>query len=177
MADQPTEVPSVWRVGTKVPLNVYEGDRPVCQCHSVEDAASIVEAMNRSPVKQDGVPSDEEIDAWVKVHEFQCGARGPYVINSDTAEEFVTQVRDRTQAAKDEEMHSVLVSTAAIADDKYEESQKRISELEAELKSARAKVLREVYKQLYFADDVASRHLEWLRHAAEEVENEVSSES
>ncbi len=37
-----------WRVGTKVPLNVYEGDRPVCQCHTPEDAARIVRAMNRS---------------------------------------------------------------------------------------------------------------------------------
>jgi hypothetical protein len=38
----------VWRVGGKVPVNVYEGDRPVCQCHSEEDARSIVETMNRA---------------------------------------------------------------------------------------------------------------------------------
>ena len=25
-----------WRVGSKVPINVYEGDRPVCQCHNSE---------------------------------------------------------------------------------------------------------------------------------------------
>jgi hypothetical protein len=36
-----------WRVGSKVPLNVYEGERPVCQCHSAEDAALIVSAVNR----------------------------------------------------------------------------------------------------------------------------------
>jgi len=36
-----------WRVGRKVPLNVYDGDdRPVCQCHTVEDARLIVEAVN-----------------------------------------------------------------------------------------------------------------------------------
>jgi hypothetical protein len=35
-----------WRVGSKVPLNVYEGERPVCQCHTPEDAARIVVAMN-----------------------------------------------------------------------------------------------------------------------------------
>lgn len=35
-----------WRTGSKIPLNVYEGDRPVCQCHTPEDAARIVEAMN-----------------------------------------------------------------------------------------------------------------------------------
>jgi hypothetical protein len=37
---------SCWRVGHKVPLNVYKGDRPVCQCHNAEDAAAIVQAMN-----------------------------------------------------------------------------------------------------------------------------------
>lgn len=35
-----------WRVGKKVPLNVYEGDRSVCQCHNEMDAALIVTAMN-----------------------------------------------------------------------------------------------------------------------------------
>jgi hypothetical protein len=35
-----------WRVGTKVPLNVYEGDRAVCQCHTAADARRIVAAMN-----------------------------------------------------------------------------------------------------------------------------------
>lgn len=35
-----------WRVGSKVPINVYEGDRPVCQCQTAIDAANIVTAMN-----------------------------------------------------------------------------------------------------------------------------------
>lgn len=35
-----------WRVGHRVPLNVYDGDRPVCQCHTPEDAARIVAAVN-----------------------------------------------------------------------------------------------------------------------------------
>ncbi len=35
-----------WRVGSKVPINVYEGDRPVCQCHNEQDAERIVDAMN-----------------------------------------------------------------------------------------------------------------------------------
>lgn len=35
-----------WRVGRKVPLNVYRGDVPVCQCHTKEDAAAIVYACN-----------------------------------------------------------------------------------------------------------------------------------
>jgi hypothetical protein len=29
-----------------VPLNVYEGERPVCQCHMESDARRIVAAMN-----------------------------------------------------------------------------------------------------------------------------------
>lgn len=37
----------VWRVGEKIKINVYEGDRPVCQCHHVSDAIRIVMAMNK----------------------------------------------------------------------------------------------------------------------------------
>jgi len=39
---------SVWRVDQKIPLNVYEGDRLVCQCHAIEDAYRIAAAMNAS---------------------------------------------------------------------------------------------------------------------------------
>jgi hypothetical protein len=35
-----------WRVGRKVPINVYEGNTPVCQCQTVEYARRIVEAVN-----------------------------------------------------------------------------------------------------------------------------------
>lgn len=36
-----------WRIGRKVPLNVYDSeDRPVCQCHTVMDARLIVAAVN-----------------------------------------------------------------------------------------------------------------------------------
>lgn len=35
-----------WRTGRKVPINVYEGDRPVCQCQTALDAALIVVAVN-----------------------------------------------------------------------------------------------------------------------------------
>jgi hypothetical protein len=37
-----------WRVGTKVPINVYDGDRPVCQCQTAEDARLIVVSVNRN---------------------------------------------------------------------------------------------------------------------------------
>lgn len=39
---------STWRVGTKVPLNIYDGDRPVCQCHNEDDAAAIVEVFRKN---------------------------------------------------------------------------------------------------------------------------------
>lgn len=35
-----------WRVGSKVPINVYDNDRPVCQCQTVLDAKVIVRAVN-----------------------------------------------------------------------------------------------------------------------------------
>ena len=42
--------PPLWRVGRKVKLNVYEGGpvggRPICQCHTEEDARRIVTAVN-----------------------------------------------------------------------------------------------------------------------------------
>ena len=41
-----------WRVGKKVPLNVYEGDRPVCQCHNAEDAQRIVQALAKADGKE-----------------------------------------------------------------------------------------------------------------------------
>ena len=36
----------LWRLGRKVPLNVYEGDRPVAQFHAEADAALVVKAVN-----------------------------------------------------------------------------------------------------------------------------------
>lgn len=41
-----------WRVGRKVWLNVYEGDRPVCQCHTPEDAARIVGLLNAADLQR-----------------------------------------------------------------------------------------------------------------------------
>lgn len=43
---QPESSKPRWRVGNKIPINVYDGDRPVCQCQTVKDAALIVEAVN-----------------------------------------------------------------------------------------------------------------------------------
>lgn len=38
--------PARWRVGQQVPINVYDGDRPVCQCHTAFDAKRIVDSVN-----------------------------------------------------------------------------------------------------------------------------------
>ncbi len=41
--------PARWRTGHHVEINVWEGDnpgRPICQCHTVEDARRIVRAVN-----------------------------------------------------------------------------------------------------------------------------------
>jgi len=38
----------MWRVGTKVPINVYKNDVPVCQCQTPELAAEIVAGMNQT---------------------------------------------------------------------------------------------------------------------------------
>lgn len=38
---------SRWRVGSKVPINVYKGDMPVCQCQTATYARQIVDAVNR----------------------------------------------------------------------------------------------------------------------------------
>jgi len=38
--------PTRWRVGSKVKLNVYFDDRPICQCHSEADAMMISCGMN-----------------------------------------------------------------------------------------------------------------------------------
>jgi hypothetical protein len=64
-----------WRVGSKVPINVYEGDRPVCQCQTAIDAANIVTAMN---TKFDAPTGDQIInkptfdDLSLSVRAFNC---------------------------------------------------------------------------------------------------------
>lgn len=35
-----------WRVGNRVPLNVYLNDKPMFQCHTPEDAAMVVALLN-----------------------------------------------------------------------------------------------------------------------------------
>lgn len=48
MPDQTTEPQAAvpWRQGRRVPVNVYDGDRPVFQAHTVEDAELAVSSVN-----------------------------------------------------------------------------------------------------------------------------------
>jgi len=67
-ASQGTEL-TIWRQGSKIPLNIYEGDRPVCQCHNPEDARRIVDAVNGqlSPLaaaSEELYLALEELRAW-----------------------------------------------------------------------------------------------------------------
>jgi hypothetical protein len=48
-----------WRGGKKVPINVYDGDRLVCQCQTAADASRIVKAMNR--MEQNTVQAQTDI--------------------------------------------------------------------------------------------------------------------
>lgn len=49
---------SNWRVGHKVPLNVYEDDQPMFQCHTPEEAQRIVQLL------QDGERDKARLD-WL----------------------------------------------------------------------------------------------------------------
>ena len=60
-----------WRVGSKVPINVYEGDRPVCQCHTASDARRIVAAMNsRIEVERNEATPDAQKRAEAEAREW-----------------------------------------------------------------------------------------------------------
>ena len=56
-----------WRVGSRVGLNVYDGDRPVCQCHNAEDAANIVAAMNGNVIVKDEFPIFSALGIFVTI--------------------------------------------------------------------------------------------------------------
>jgi len=51
----PSQEVARWRVGRKVPLNVYEGNKPMFQCHTPEDAARVVFLLNRLNEIQPGL--------------------------------------------------------------------------------------------------------------------------
>jgi hypothetical protein len=56
-----------WRVGKTVLLNVYDGGRPVCQCHYADDAERIVDAVNL--VRWLGDVAPETLRTWRENYE------------------------------------------------------------------------------------------------------------
>lgn len=61
-----------WRVGSRVPLNVYKGMRPICQCHNREDAEEIVATMN--------FYNDQYVDSKRLVC-LKCHGRGAIIVD------------------------------------------------------------------------------------------------
>lgn len=54
-----------WRVGSKVPVNIYKNDVIAGQCQSPELAAEIVEGMNRAEQQPSPAINDLAVD-WIK---------------------------------------------------------------------------------------------------------------
>lgn len=48
-----------FRQGTRNKLNVYDGDRSICQCHCDTDAAMVVRALNQAMASQPPVENRE----------------------------------------------------------------------------------------------------------------------
>jgi transposase len=61
-----------WRVGGKVPLNVYEGDSPVFQCHTPEDATRIVALLNTAEEMREAL---EQSECLCPSGGLECGGR------------------------------------------------------------------------------------------------------
>lgn len=56
---------SRWRLGNKVPINVYdENGAPVCQCQNIEYARRIVDAVNVRRPPGPGMSDSELLDRW-----------------------------------------------------------------------------------------------------------------
>ncbi len=94
-----------WRLGGKIVLNVYEGNRPVCQCHNEADARRIVAAVNANAAPG---PTQEQAarPAWLD----SC-ARGQGLWLSDTRElaRYALHL-EREQAALKTEISEALLS-------------------------------------------------------------------
>jgi N-dimethylarginine dimethylaminohydrolase len=63
---------TVWRVGSKIPINVYDGDRPVCQCQTVLDARNIVRAVNASQERAEQIAEIGTNAAHMSIREFRA---------------------------------------------------------------------------------------------------------
>ena len=61
MSERPRTITAAnWRVGGKVPLNVYHHDRPMFQCHTPEDAGRIVHLLNQRDSSEQTIRANEQ---------------------------------------------------------------------------------------------------------------------
>ncbi len=63
-----------WRVGGKIPLNVYEGERPMFQCHTPGEAARVVAILNSAGKLAEAL---ERVRPWVIPYIDNGVAAGP----------------------------------------------------------------------------------------------------
>jgi hypothetical protein len=77
-----------WRVGRKVPINVYEGERPVCQCHTPEMAQRIVDAMNATANKASPSAAREK---WMEEAADNIAMRLMHSASIEQMREFATE--------------------------------------------------------------------------------------
>jgi hypothetical protein len=139
---------------------------------------------NQQPTVPKGVPSDHELA--------YAASSFDSAFNQMRALDMFKQVRDRTRAAMEIQIgaRDLVIKSARIGE---EESEKRISELEAELTSVREKFSKDLYSGVYVVEErkkeraktlteaadaydkigfiTASNYQLWLRRAAEEAKH------
>lgn len=77
-----------WRVGGKVPLNVYQGDRPMFQCHTPEDAAMVVAKLNSHDAQAQRIAELEQgRDEALKIAELIKRQRNAGLRRAEAAED------------------------------------------------------------------------------------------
>ncbi|NAE18016.1 hypothetical protein [Enterococcus hirae] len=115
MTDQAAEGP--WRVGRRVPIHVYEGDRPVATFHNADDARAAMLAVNtvRSGLLDGDVPEKIRRDTWREALEGAAQAIEGEQLHDDTGDlqdrGYRNGIRDAAQAVRD------LISEAGGRDD------------------------------------------------------------
>jgi len=84
-----------WRIGHKVPLNVYKGDYPVCQCHTPQEALEIVDGMNAKAHLEQAAH-----DTWHLIHGLMAMRDGATdELLQECTDELLQECADALQAA------------------------------------------------------------------------------
>ena len=157
--------PIKWRVGNRVPLNVYRGDEPICQCHTPEQAREIVAAMNAAQPESAGESQSVIPDDSIYQH-----ARGNLAFllsavacGESLQEDEIANVRKVIHALTDEQQ-SVAQLRAELARERERRSQieQRLNDSESQWSAA--------YKA---TAERATQELDALRARAEIAEGQV----